>query len=1726
MAEMFLTGTSGLHTPGRPTLGQHEVSLPKEAQIKMGIEGLSSSKIDKALDILQKASPWLDRGLEPPRGLDPEIDKIKLEQNNLDLDNLDDAFKAAQGTNTLERSPEAVRQFVAQHSDAWVGIPAEAINGLLGDKAAETFGYVPGMAQELKTALATRTDVHIPLPDFITKTDPEVYRELRDDLRVRPGGITKNEAKLSDEQRDEFKAALPKVEGEPEPSGQPEVIPEFLPAFRNATGLDPLFSIGDRKLTLKRREVSPKDIGQRDAIPSDEWRLMDENGQKVGWLEIVPYDNGTRLYVDNVGGFESKGYGPNSFGPSLLKHLIDQIKAEYPEAKQVGGFRISGAREKAGTTREVWVKIADDLNSPEGWDAVEAFRQALEGGEWRQIGETGREAYVKPKELYSANERALVDAVNSELQRIAPSAQRQAVSDIREPRKEQEHRGLYLQYERQAPIVMWSLAAQDPVGVARHEAIHHLYRSGFFSQPEWETLVRAARDNGWIEKFGIERRYAGLDMPTKLEEAIAEGYRSWRDGASVRPEVHGLFERLKSLLEGIKAKFKEILGHEPTWDELFQKVDTGEVGGRKGAEPLDPRAFREAPTSVAESVGEPPTDEVAQANRLSKADAVGMTVDQFNRYMKLIRQRHAEDFAASHARALKEEQRAQSAEWKANEAQVRSEVTREVRIDPDVAVDMYFGAGEYLGGKLSKRPKLDADALTPEQKALIPKDYYAKGGENPDTVANAFGFASGDAMLAKMGDYNGPKMQANMSAREYSNRLIGMKTEEQMSLRYGDLEAKVLEEAKDRATSETQLNLLHEEMHALGLKHGFDKDFITREQVRSWVKDEFDKTPIEKISEDAYLQAAGRTGRETELALLKGDYADAFQSKQQQYIALQFANYARGLEKQKKAFDKIADRYSERVVSGATPEYTDAVHDILMRLGETNGGRSVQDLQESFAKNGYGGLKEFVEAKTAQLYDLHVPEWLQDPNFRKPTGNLTAREFTETKTALDALTYVSRMEAKVNKAGEKADLQAVLDEMIAKIKSLGPAQQVPIGGPKPGVKSTVKSWWWSGITVETMLNRLDRDDPRGIFYQTLTHQYTEASNYKDRLIKQYQSKLAALGKIEDIDKQVANDLFKDPLTGEYFPMQKRNVLGILQQAGNKNNLWKLASGYGLETSQVLDWLHARTTKEDWDRAQKIGDVFNELYDLANNMSHHISGVSIQRLPLEPIDTPFGQYAGWYNPVKYDKFRPGGSRKLMGGNVLEDEGHFRATTPQGWFKERTGYVAPVELNLDVIPQRMKQMIHDIAMRPAVLQMAKIFYNPKFEQAMTAHYGPHQAKEMIPFLRDIANSPNFKSMSTEFGDKALEYFRQNTIATLIGLNPSTVMKHGTTAFFNSMTEVGALNYLHQFWNIMAETINGRKTWKESIDKSEELQRRMRNFNELIQGHGAEMSIRGSGSTFMTVRELVMNMGAKPVAVSDLVSAVPTWAAEYKRQISEGADEGMAVSLANRAVRKAHGSSVLSNKPAIARTNALGAYFSSLYGFFSHMQQKQYELAWKASDMIKGERDAKRTIPELAQGLFSYVILPAVVEELVTPMTNDEHESWGKKAATTVAMGVSSSFIGVRDFVRAVVNVRDPQAGLLGTTFKTGTDLARDLSKGKEAFTKDKAANILKHTFALNGVLTGLTNAQEGKLAEYIYNYAQGREKPKGPWDALVGARYGTTDKHSRTFDEWRRHNLGGK
>lgn len=1724
-------------------------------------QAVNELRAENMRDAFKAASPFIDAGVEPPLGVHPLIDKIKIEQAKADAKAFAELEKESADVLTGEQSPEHLAAFIRLHPDLEVGIPIDAIRKLYGDKQLlpddDILGNIPGILAQARIADKTGGDVTVHLANWFAFVDPEIRKELKDDIRHRQGGVTLEESKGLGQAVSEAQSIdRPITDAVPSRDG------EAINAIREQASLRPLFEEGPAKrLVLKKSAEYHHPLqGNR-----HEFVMNDEKGRRVGDINVR--DQGKGLYIDWIGG-SANAIGPNGeitniFGPRLIIDLFTQLAKEFPEADIAYGRRVSGAREKAGKEGLVSIKldqfrnraVREDADVPKGWqeagginpEEVDSWiKHFRDEGRWEKVSQETW-ADVKPSEEWTAKEREINDAVNKVLDRlVGPSAQREQAQRIVNEKDKSQPQGIYVEYSNQRPLIAWAVAGREfhggeagVVKVARHEALHHLRRSGRLREEEWEVLTKAAEEEDWLGKHNIEKRYPNLSRVLQLEEAIAEEV-----GVSGRPEpttaVGKILQKIRDALAGIKDAIKSILGREPTVEDIFGQIERGEVGKRK-ADPIHPDVFREAESRQGE------LDVTRMEDKpIAEPKAFGHLVDQYRRYQEKIKEQRAKDQEYQLQKITKALKKRQTQEWVANEIRIRNEVQDDFAQDPATAALIFFGEG-ILGGEKRSKVRLDQKKLTKEQIAALPKEFYGKGGLEPDAAAGMFGYQSGAALIEQLAKFE--KDKGELSTKAYLRRLINDETERRMQKEYGELGMNILKEAQEHVLSDTQLDLLHEETLFLAAKAGTEFT-LTKDQMVRQAKIEFGELPHATVSVENSLNEAGKAGRLVELALLEDNPAEAFRQSQRKQWATIRAKEAKKLEKEKEQFERLVKKYDERELKGVDPAYTNFVHQILLDIGLPLKGRSVQDLAVEIKASGFKDLDSFVLNKQQNLRPVDVADFLLDPTYDTKFDKMSVDEFRAVMESIQILDKIGRDELKVERQGETADFIVKKAQMIEQLELLKKVKDDLTQPARKGYKYAMKMVIPSLLQMEAIFLRWDRGNPDGVFTKYIALPLAEAANHAAALERKYSLKLKSLADGVDLRERVENNLFLNPDDGTPIPFTRKSLRAVLQNVGNEGNFERLIKGFGgkdengkpvsLNPEKVMDWLHKNATKKDWEWAQKQGQIYAELKAEVDVMYRNLTGVAPESVETRPVQIPSGSLAypagetldGWYHPVQYSSRWERANMPELGRDVLQGENYVPAITTPGRLKKRTAPAGPLSLDLDENAQTMRQVIHDLAYRPAVLQASKFFRDKEIQQAVRLHYGIQYRDMLIPYLRDIVNHNNFPSAMESWGASISEGIRQNIIASLIGFNPGTVLKHFHTAAINSLTEVGGLNFLREIKTLFStnEAI-GESNWNFAMKGggmilpngevwrgSEELQRRHRNYTETL--GGAQERILGEQSW----RDFATRVGATPVAWSDLLSAVPTWLAKYKEEMAEGAGHGKAVAEADRAVRRAHGSTAITNRPAAMRGGALASWVTSLYGFFSHMLNRQFEMAWRARDVMGAVREGdwetvQEHLPHITKGIFSYIILPALIEELVTPLTNDEKESWAHWSAVGLIKGTSSSWPVVRELVDFALSYgrKEPSVGLLSAAAKAATDLIRDVPKGKEMFSKQQMGNTIQHAFSILGVGTGLVNAQEGKVAKFIYNYANGLERPKGPWQWLTGLRYGQTKGHSETLKE---------
>ncbi|MBF0309248.1 MAG: hypothetical protein HQL56_06945, partial [Magnetococcales bacterium] len=178
------------------------------------------------------------------------------------------------------------------------------------------------------------------------------------------------------------------------------------------------------------------------------------------------------------------------------------------------------------------------------------------------------------------------------LERIAPHARVKIVDEVIVATVDGKEIRTGGDYTSLLDLIRVALNQDNPLRAARHETIHHLRNMGFFRTDEWQTLRDQAR-NVWRQRYGIddtyrpyyEERFSGNEALIEEaldEEAIAEAFADFRSGG-VRGEgrgIPGMLAKARTFWNRIREILGRVFGRPVTSDEIFAKIDRGEVGRR------------------------------------------------------------------------------------------------------------------------------------------------------------------------------------------------------------------------------------------------------------------------------------------------------------------------------------------------------------------------------------------------------------------------------------------------------------------------------------------------------------------------------------------------------------------------------------------------------------------------------------------------------------------------------------------------------------------------------------------------------------------------------------------------------------------------------------------------------------------------------------------------------------------------------------------------------------------------------------------------------------------------------------------------------------------------------------------------------------------------------------------------------------------------------------------
>lgn len=1103
--------------------------------------------------------------------------------------------------------------------------------------------------------------------------------------------------------------------------------------------------------------------------------------------------------------------------------------------------------------------------------------------------------------------------------------------------------------------------------------------------------------------------------------------------------------------------------------------------------------------------------------------AVGMTAPEFARYSKLLEARANTIRARSERRAARDAAAELTPTYKAREEAVREEVTRNVDDRPAFVAERMARTGDAGDGSGPGSFKLDreaVDAVSRPGTSDLMRGLVKRGGMHPDELAGLVGAGSGPELVQELVAMQVERQRLGLSPAKYRDKVIAGEVTSRMEERYGLLPEQIEAQAREAAVMPATTEILNAEREFLASKAGAEKG-ATLAEMRQGVAVEYAALPAAKARDlKGYMRSVARAGREAELALLGQDFAKAFDAKQRQQVAHLFAEQAKAFIRTERKAGNILRMYSENVTLDAVSQrYVDQVQGVGWILGIKQR-RDERDLWEVLRGAADTSLEKFITARNAELGGL-IPDAPLPPG--KRLEDYTVADTTQLHDLLQALDFQGRAEKKISVMGEAKALADIVAEGVKGIEALPDRFNPNRGGIKASLAKVRRMVDAPLLKMEQLFEWFDHHDTEGVFHQAVVKPLHSAQGVRDDLFVMLGKQLRKLDQgrawNRRLKDEIANTTLPDHEFGGMLRFTRKELLGLMLNMGNRGNFEVLTKGYQWDPVAVVDFVNRNATKEDWAWVQGIWDTFGSMEGQIKSAYRELAGVAPEMIEPNEIVTPLGTFKGGYFPLIRDVLRKKeGLEKLDDALIARNQ--IQPLPANGYTKSRTGSTYALALNPDYVPAYLRATAHDIAFRGAVINAAKFLLHPEIQSAVKKTFGPEYAAEFLPYLKDIANDGVSDIAGIAFLNQMIAGARNATIASLIGLNPGTVIIHGGSAGFNSIGELAhqfgwknAIASLPKFVKVAGMEIAAdamrvtvarltknpvefNKLWNEAMDQSVEMRHRMHNFDRDLNTQQnralGKKNYVGAWNNFATGF----------VAYSDLMTAVPTFIAARDLAMANGHSLTDAIAIGEKTVRQAHGSAGIVDRARVQRGTEFQKVFTMFYGYFSHNYNRNRNTYREAKELREhlgmGEyREAGNVALKVTTAMMFYAILPSMNHAWVRH-PRDEKDSWAKWMAGAMTTQFAGDIPFVRDVVTPVVSGYDAQVTPLASSANVLAKTINNALIASGAKDEKLKHGAIRDAIHAGGIVAGAGTRQIGVATEFVYDVSKNKEHPQDFWE----------------------------
>jgi len=896
---------------------------------------------------------------------------------------------------------------------------------------------------------------------------------------------------------------------------------------------------------------------------------------------------------------------------------------------------------------------------------------------------------------------------------------------------------------------------------------------------------------------------------------------------------------------------------------------------------------------------------------------------------------------------------------------------------------------EAEGFSLDNIPRVDSKAI------------YEEGGVSPAIVATAFGYEDVDAMILDLVD------------REPYSAAVERAVETKLEEEFGSIELSGEADALASAHSEQTGRVLAMELEALRTTEpAFKQQF-----VRAYAKQRLLDMPSAQVRPYRFLAAQNKHAKLAGIALKRGDRVEAYQHQFQRlvnhYMAAEALKAQRDIEKKTKYLRDFTR--PGRKFGSFEYGYADNILRILAAVNFSQGAAGQQSRAAQI-----NALQEFIEEKhAADGSILDVPAWLLDTSGGTANNirEMSYLQFLQLHETIKRYEQQARAAKKIRVGTEDQDREVAKAELLAALAGRDVSRVNKLRGKTASAGGAF--YTAAAVTaladaqllkVEALLEAID-GKPLGAWHQTIYEPFSQAAAQKYDLQAEVSQLVGEL--IEALPKDVRKSFGKRVDVGALgkpgMRMTRGNLIMLALNVGNESNLDKLIRGMGGDpdnsnvksagwniSEELIDTALEQLTEQEWDLVKAIWGHAEKLFPAVEAIYGREHGIAPDRVVPRTIKTKFGDIKGGYFPMMYDRTIAGVATDLSQKTALEliqaEVG--RATINSSMTKARTGYAAPVDLDISRLALGLDNTIHFITHYEAVRNANKILGDKDVRAELETKVGLAYTDQLVKWVAALASNGN-DSPPVDIIQKGIQQLYNNTTVAVLGFSYSTLSMQ-TLGLLNGQdrmladTGYGPISIAQMQKDLAAGVAAAARPQhvRYVMEVSGEMRSRRKNMDREVSQ--VLRNLAGKEGVFTGAQRFSMEAIAQ---VQFYTVDIPVWTAAYNRALrADPADTERAVRYADRVVRLSQSAGGLKDLAAVQRHKGLIKGLTMFYSFFSALYATLRGLGVEFTDNVRKNPVAATT--RAATRVFVLLALQSVAtglirEELPEMEPEDEDE-----------------------------------------------------------------------------------------------------------------------------------------